>query len=132
MRIAIMDSPGATVQMRGVTKDAAPFSGSLHVTVSLKTTFGDDPNGNCELRNTQVPALIPSLDGMLTCKNGTCKGTAYPIACLPPQCADTPLVSELGSVKIESGQTFGPVLVFDDAGLPFATPGTALAAAREP
>jgi hypothetical protein len=123
--------PGATVQMRGVTKSGAPFSGSLHVIVSLKTTFGDDPNANCELRNTQVPALIPSLDGMLTCKNGTCKGSPYPIACLPPQCADVPLISELGSVTV-NGVSFGPVLVFDDAELPFATPGSALGAAREP
>jgi hypothetical protein len=124
------DAPGANLQMRGVTKNGSPFAGSLPVTVNFKTTFGDDPNGNCELRNVQVPNLA-SLVGTLECKNGTCKGTAYPIACLPAQCADTPVVSELGSVE-QNGQTFGPVLVLDDAGVPFATPGTALAPGREP
>ena len=74
---------------------------------------------------------LASLLGTLTCKNGTCKGTAYPIQCLPSQCADTPIVSELGSVEM-NGQSFGPVLILDDGGLPFATPGTALAGGREP
>jgi hypothetical protein len=123
------EAPAATVQMRGVSKSGAPFSGSLSVTATLKTTFGDDPNGNCELRNAQV--IVPSLDGTLTCKNGTCKGTLYPAFCLPAQCADVPILSELGSVEV-NGLTFGAVLVLDDAGLPLATPGTALAPGREP
>jgi hypothetical protein len=55
--------------MKGVTKDGAPFTGSLTATASLKTTFGDDPNDNCELENVQVPNL-QSLTGSLTCKNG--------------------------------------------------------------
>ena len=123
------EAPGATIQMRGVTKSGAPFSGSLSVTATFKTTFGDDPNGNCELHNAQ--AILPSLGGTLTCKNGTCKGTAYPVSCLPAQCADVPVLSELGSVEMD-GRSFGPILVFDDAGLPLATPGTAVAAGREP
>jgi hypothetical protein len=119
------EAPGATLQMRGVTKSGAPFTGSLPVTVNFKTTFGDDPDGNCELRNVQVPNF-PSLLGTLACKNGTCKGTAYPVACLPAQCADTPVLSEFGSVQAPNQQFFGPVLVLDDADNAFATPGTAL------
>jgi hypothetical protein len=124
------EAPGATVQMRGVTKSGGQFTGSLSVSASLKTTFGDDPNGNCELRNVQVPNL-PSLSGTLACKNGTCKGTVYPVACLPKQCADTPITSELGSVDA-NGQTFGSILVLDDAGNALATPGTVLVPGREP
>jgi hypothetical protein len=124
------EAPGGSILLRGVTKDGAPYTGSLHAQASLKTTFGSDPNGNCELREVQVPNL-PSLDGMLACKGGTCKGIVYPIACLPAQCADTPLVSELGSVMVGS-QSFGPVLVSDDAGNAFATPGTTVAPGREP
>ena len=124
------EAPGGTIQLRGVTKDGAAFSGSLQAQAALKTTFGSDPNGNCELRDIQVPNL-PSLQGALTCRNGTCKGVVYPIQCLPAQCADTPLVSELGTVEV-GAQSFGPFLVFDDAGNPLATPGTALAPSREP
>jgi hypothetical protein len=124
------EAPGGTITMTGVTKSGAPFSGSLDAQVSFKTTFGDDPNGNCELRNVVVPNL-PSLLGTVACKNGKCKGTVYPIQCLPSQCADTPISSEFGSVAAV-GQTFGPVLVFDDAGRPLATPGTALAPSEEP
>lgn len=124
------EAPGATIQLRGVTKDGAAFGGSLAASANLKTTFGDDPNGNCELRNVQVPNFM-SLAGTLACRNGTCRGTLYPIACLPAQCADTPVVSELGSVEL-GGQSFGPILVLDDAGLPLATPGTSLAPGREP
>ena len=124
------EAPGGTIQMRGVTKDGAAFSGSLPAQAALKTTFGSDPNGNCELANQQVPNLT-SLVGTLACKGGTCKGTLYPIFCLPKQCADTPVSSELGSVEI-SPQSFGPFLVLDDAGNAFATPGTILAPSREP
>jgi hypothetical protein len=116
--------------MRGVTKDGAAFSGSLPAQVNFKTTFGADPNGNCELSGLQVPNLT-SLLGTLECKNGTCKGTVYPIQCLPKQCADVSVVSELGSVEVGT-QSFGPVVVLDDAGNAFATPGTSLAPGREP
>lgn len=124
------EAPGGTIVMKGVTKAGAPFSGSLDAQVNFKTTFGDDPTGNCELRNVIVPNF-PSLLGKVGCKNGTCKGTVYPIQCLPPQCADTPVASEFGSVE-SGGQTFGPLVVFDDAGIPLATPGTALVPGKEP
>ena len=101
--------------------------------MSFKTTFGDDPSANCELRNQVVPTTLTSLVGTVECKSGKCKGTVYPIACLPSQCADTPIASEFGSVFVAAvGQSFGPVLVFDDAGQPLATPGTALAPSEEP
>jgi len=124
------EAPGATFQLSGVTKDGAPFEGSLAVQVNFKTTFGDDPNGNCELRNVIVPNL-PSLSGTLACQKGRCKGTAYPIQCLPAQCADTPVTSEFGAAVVD-GQTFGPILVFDDGGKPLATVGTMLAPGTEP
>jgi len=124
------EAPGGTIKLKGVTKGGAAFTGSLPAQAALKTTFGTDPNGNCELSGIQVPNLT-SLQGTLECKGGTCKGTVYPIQCLPAQCADTPIVSELGSVEV-GAQAFGPVLVLDDAGNPLATPGIALAAIREP
>jgi hypothetical protein len=124
------ETPGGSIALKGVTKDGAPFSGSLPAQAALKTTFGSDPNNNCELHDIQVPNLT-SLQGTLTCKNGTCKGIVYPIQCLPAQCADTPIVSELGSVEL-NGASFGPFLVLDDAGKPLATPGTFLVPSREP
>jgi hypothetical protein len=124
------EAPGGSFKMKGVTKSGAAFTGSLNAVGFLKTTFGDDANDNCELENVQVPNL-QSLQGTLTCRNGTCKGTIYPIQCLPAQCADTPIVSELGAVEV-GAQVFGPVLVFDDAGLPLATPGTSLEPSAEP
>jgi hypothetical protein len=125
------EAPGGTITMKGVAKSGTPFTGNLDAQVAFKTTFGDDPNGNCELKNTIVPANFTSLVGTVECKNGKCKGTVYPISCLTPQCADTPVASEFGFVEA-LGQTFGPIVVFDDAGNPLATPGTALSPAAEP
>jgi hypothetical protein len=124
------EAPGGSFKLKGVTSNGAAFTGSLNAVAFLKTTFGDDPNDNCELENVQVPNL-QSLQGTLSCRNGTCKGTIYPIECLPAQCADTPIVSELGAAEV-GAQVFGAVLVFDDAGLPLATPGVLLVPGREP
>ncbi|MGH7895713.1 MAG: hypothetical protein ACREQL_13660, partial [Candidatus Binatia bacterium] len=126
----VTEAPAGDVRMTGVAKDGAAFSGTLDATVFYKTTFGDDPNGNCELRNLQVPNFA-SLLGKVACRNGKCRGTLYPIQCLPKHCADVPIVSELGSVEVGT-QSFGPIVVFDDAGNAFATPGTAVAPGREP
>lgn len=123
------EAPAGDVRLARVTKSGAPFSGTLAVWVAYKTTFGDDPNGNCELRGQQVPNLV-SLLGDLACKSGKCRGTLYPVACLPPSCADTPIVSEMGSVTVGT-QVFGPLVVFDDAENALATPGTSVAAGRE-
>jgi hypothetical protein len=118
------------VKLTGVSKNGTPFTGSLGAQMNLKTTFGDDPNGNCELRNIQV-GNYPSLTGTIACKHGTCKGPLYAVACLPAQCADTPVFSEFGSVTV-NGQTFGALLISDDAGNPLATEGTVLSPAKEP
>ena len=126
----VTEAPGGTIQMKGVTKSGSAFTGSLVAKASLKTTFGSDPNGNCELREAQVPNFV-SLEGTLACKNGKCKGVIYPVGCLPKQCADTPVSSELGTVVVQP-QSFGPVLVLDDAGVPFATPGVLLVPSAEP
>jgi hypothetical protein len=126
----VTEAPGGDVRLTGVTKSGAAFSGSLSAQVNFKTTFGDDPNGNCELRNIQVGNLM-SLQGAIACKSGRCKGKLYPIQCLPKQCADTPVTSEFGSVELP-GQSFGPVVVFDDAGIPLATPGTFVIPGAEP
>jgi len=124
------EAPGGTVKLAGVTKGGAAFTGRLDAQASFKTSFGDDPNGNCELRNVVVPSF-PSLLATLTCRSGKCSGTLHPVECLPAHCADTPVLSELGSVE-SGGQSFGPVVVFDDAGKPLATPGTAVPGGREP
>jgi hypothetical protein len=124
------EAKAGEVRLTGVTKDGASFSGTLTAAVWYKTTFGDDPNGNCELRNIQVPNFA-SLGGSLTCKNGKCRGTLYPVQCLPKQCADVPILSELGSVVIGT-QSFGPLVVLDDAGNALATPGTSVKPGKEP
>src|SRR5262245_56895873 len=123
------EAPAGDVRLNGVTKAGATFAGMLDVWVAYKTTFGDDPNGNCELRGQQVPNLV-SLLGRLACKGGRCRGTLYPVQCLPQSCADTPIVSELGSVTVGT-LTFGPLVVFDDAQNALATAGTSVAPGRE-
>ena len=124
------EAPGGSVKMTGVTKGGAAFSGSLEAQANYKTSFGDDPNGNCELRNVVVPSF-PSLLGTLACRKGKCSGTLYAVECLPAHCADVPVLSEFGTVE-SGGQSFGPIVVFDDAGKPLGTPGTAVAGGREP
>ena len=107
------ESPAGTVKMTGVTKAGAPFSGTLTATVVYTATFGADANGNCDLRGS-LPA-VPSLLADVTCSRGRCKGTLIPIACLPKQCADALVVTELSSIQITDGTT------------PVARPGTILA-----
>ena len=124
------EAPGGTIQLTGVTKGGTAFTGSLDAQANFKTTFGDDPIGNCELHNVYV-RNFPSLTGKVACTSGKCKGTLFPVGCLPAQCADTQVSSEFGSVEVGT-QTFGPIVVFDDAGTPLATPGTLLVPGREP
>ena len=101
------ETPGGSIRLNGVMLRNAPYSGPLTTEVTNQTTFGSD-GGDCSLNGLQI--TTPTLQGTLTCKNGTCKGIVYPIACLPAQCADTPVVSELGSVEV-NGASFGPFLV---------------------
>jgi hypothetical protein len=112
------ESKGGQVVLKGVTKDGAPFSGSLPVEVVLRTAFLTDPTGDCPFAGIP-PIELPSLAGTATCNNGNCKGTLFPIACLDPSCADTPVISEFISLT-----------VFDDAGNALAVPGTVLVPVR--
>jgi len=106
------ESPAGTVKMTGVTNDGTPFSGTLTATVVLTATFGIDANANCDLRGTAL--AVPSLAAAITCTNGRCKGTFLPIACLPKQCADGVVTTELSSIEVTNGAT------------PVARPGTVL------
>ena len=109
---------GGEVRLAGVTKDGAPFSGTLLVQAELQTTFGTDTNnGNCELQNLQV--RVPSLSGELACRAGKCKGSLLSVACLPGTCADTLITTEFISLVVQ-----------DDGGRSLATPGTFVAPAR--
>ncbi len=112
------ESKGGQVNLKGVTKNGAAFSGALPVEVVLRTSFGVDPTGDCQFAGIP-PITIGSLQGTATCTNGTCKGTLHPIACLEPACADVPISSEFVSLT-----------VFDDAGNRFAVPGTILVPLR--
>jgi len=107
------DSPAGTVKMTGVTNDGTPFSGTLTATVVLTATFGTDPNGNCVLSGSP-PLTVPSIIATVTCTNGRCKGTFLPAACLPKQCADAQVTTELSSIEVTNGST------------PVARPGTVL------
>lgn len=108
--------PGADVKLSGVTRNGAAFTGTLQGIVEFRTSFGPDPNGNCALAAVQIET--PSLLGAVACRAGRCKGQLFPLECLPKNCADTPLTTELTAFT-----------VMDDAGLPLAVPGTALAPA---
>src|SRR5262249_48229439 len=107
------ESAAGEVSLVGVAKGGAPFSGSLGVDITLKTTFGRDPNGNCSLSAIQIE--LPSLMSTLTCRNGRCKGPVLPIACLEKFCADTPVTTELSSL-----------VVHDDGGKDLARPGAVI------
>jgi len=108
---------GGKVTLAKVTKNGAAFSGTLRVSVTLRTTFTiDQHNGNCELSGIQIE--IPSLQGDVACRNGKCKGSMLGIGCLPTTCADTFFTTE-----------FISLVVNDDAGQPLATPGTFVPAA---
>jgi len=112
------DSPAGTVTLTGVTKAGAPLDGKAKLTadVTYKTTFGADPSSNCALATTQIDIL--SLLATLDCKKGRCTGTFFPIACLPKNCADVLVTTELTNV-----------VVHDDAQQDLARPGTFIPAA---
>jgi hypothetical protein len=112
------ESKGGDVRLVGVTKNGAPFSGTLPVEVVLRTTFAVDPTGDCPLAPLP-PFTIPSLGGTLTCNAGKCKGALHPIACLDPTCDDVPITTEFVSLTVQ-----------DDAGEKLAVPGTILVPVR--
>lgn len=114
------EAKAGSVRMTGVTKNGAPFTGSLPTETVLKTTFGENPNSTCVLPGTQF--VGSSLMGDVVCRNGKCKGTIIPIFCLPPDCIDVAITTEFVSFK-----------VMDDSGSPdgiVAAPGTVIAPKR--
>lgn len=98
------DSPAGSVKMSGVASGGTPFSGTLSAAVTFTATFAVDANSNCDLRGVQIPA-VPSLGATITCTSGRCKGTFLPAACLPKQCADGLVTTELGTIEIKNGDT---------------------------
>jgi hypothetical protein len=91
------ETPGGTVQLAGVTKDGAPYAGPLTVEVTNQTTFGSDA-GACSLNGLQIET--PTLLGTLACNAGRCKGKLLPTACLPRECADTPITTEFRLLEV--------------------------------
>jgi len=114
------ETAAGSVTMVGVTREGASYDGALPVQVVLSTTFGADPNGNCELSGLHT-GPIPSIEGTVECRSGRCKGALFPIACLPKSCADTPITSELISLKVLDGTA---------GAQPVATVGTLVIPAR--
>lgn len=117
----VTENAGGLAKLTGVSKGGAPYTGQVYVEVQYRTTFGADPNGNCELASVQI--AVPSVLGNIDCKNGKCKGIIYPFACLPKNCADTPITSELLSVIVYDGP------LEDAARKPLGTMGTTIAPA---
>jgi len=107
------DSPAGTVTLTGVTKDGALLDGkgALTAEVAYKTTFGTDPSSNCALATIQID--VASLVAGLDCRKGRCTGTFFPIACLPKNCADVRVTTELSNVVVR-----------DDGAKDLARPGT--------
>jgi len=96
------ETPGGTVQMAGVTKNGAPYTGSLTVEVTNQTTFGSD-GGDCSLNGLQIET--PTLLGTLACSGGRCKGKVLPSACLPRECTDTPITTEFRLLEVLDAPT---------------------------
>ncbi len=114
------DAKAGLVTLVGVTKNGAPFSGQLPAETTLKTSFGNSPS--CALSGVP-PFNTVSLTGTVTCRSGKCKGTLFPIACLPKNCASVAITSE-----------FVSLVVHDDSGDPtvvLATPGLFVAPAKK-
>jgi hypothetical protein len=110
------EAKAGTVKVTGLTKNGAPFTGTLTTETDLITTFGKSDTSACELKDTST-GVLPSLVGDVTCKNGKCRGTLIPIICLPPQCADVAITTQFAAFYLN-----------DDANPPevIATPGTVI------
>lgn len=114
------ETPGGQVTLAGVTRDGAPYAGTLAVEVTNLTTFGSD-GGDCVLNGLQITTL--SLQGTLSCKAGKCKGAVLPFACLPRECADVPVTSELRLLEVLDAPTL-------EGGRAVARPGVFVAPGR--
>jgi hypothetical protein len=111
------ETPGGTVQLTGVTKSGAAYTGALAVEVTNLTTFGSD-NGDCPLNGLQIET--PTLLGTLSCKNGRCRGNVLPSACLPRECADVPVTTEFHILEVLDAPTL-------EGGKAIARPGLFIA-----
>jgi hypothetical protein len=108
---------GGEVRLLGVTRDGAPFTGTLTAGVTLKTTISADANGNCPVGNFHI--TVESLTGTIACRAGKCRGRLVPIAGLGPLCADVAINSELVSLVVR-----------DETGAVVATPGISIPAGK--
>jgi hypothetical protein len=115
------EAKAGTVTLTGVTKDGAPFTGTLPTETVLKPTFGANPASSCVLAG--IPsAPVVGVVGDLTCRNGKCRARLKPPVCLPAECADVPVTAELVSFKVLDGSGNPEAVV--------ATPGTFIAPKR--
>jgi len=115
------EAKAGTVKLTGVTKNGAPFTGTLPTETQLNTTFGTSATTTCVLAGLST-GPFPSLSGDVACRNGKCRGTILPIVCLPAECADVPITTEFVSFKL-----------MDDSGVAtavIATPGAVIATKR--
>src|SRR5262245_12432179 len=113
------ETPGGSVQLAGVTKDGAAYTGTLTVEVTNVTTFGSD-GGDCPLNALQIET--PTLLGTLSCKNGRCRGNVLPVACLPRECADVPVTTEFRLLEVLDAPTLEGGKAIARPGL-FVAPG---------
>jgi hypothetical protein len=114
------ETPGGVVQLIGVTQNGAPFTGTLAVEVTYLTTFGSHADA-CPLNDLQIET--PSLNGTLACKGGHCKGNVLPAACLPRECADESITTELRLLEVLDAPTL-------EGGRAIARPGLFVAPSK--
>ena len=114
------ETPGGRVRLTGVTRGGSSYTGDLAAEVTNQTTFGSD-GGDCSLNDLQI--TTPTLQGTLACKAGRCKGLVLPISCLPSECADVPLTTELRLLEVLDKPTL-------EGGRPVARPGFFVAPLR--
>ncbi len=114
------ETPGGRVTMAGVTRNGAPYAGSLVVEVTNQTTFGSD-GGVCALNGLQI--TTSTLLGTLTCRGGKCKGPLLPFACLPSDCTRAPITTELRLLEVLDAPTI-------EGGKAIARPGLFVAPAK--
>jgi hypothetical protein len=102
------------VRLQGLTRDGAPFTGTLAAEVTFRTTFTTDADADCDLRGVQIEVL--SLSGAVPCRGGRCAGTLRPIGPLPLRCADVAITSQLVSIVVRDDQ--GRVVAVPGVGVP--------------
>ena len=114
------ETPGGSLRLTGVTLRNAAFTGTLTAEVTNQTTFGSDA-GDCSLNALQI--TTPTLQGTLSCRAGRCKGLVLPVACLPAECADVVVTTELQLLEVLDAPTI-------EGGKVIARPGFVVSPAR--